>query len=104
MTVHLNSRLATMSGIDPQRVRIQVFMVSAPISASAGWLYAYQRAYISADVLDTYFLILMLTAVVLVGRRMLLAPLAGVALILLQEKFLSFGAYVDEDVVACTAP
>lgn len=96
MTVHLNSRLATMSGIDPQRVRIQVFMVSAPISASAGWLYAYQRAYISADVLDTYFLILMLTAVVLVGRRMLLAPLAGVALILLQEKFLSFGAYVDE--------
>jgi len=96
MTVHLNSRLATMSGIDPQRVRIQVFMVSAPISAAAGWLYAYQRAYISADVLDTYFLILMLTAVVLVGRRMLLAPLGGVALILLQEKFLSFGAYVDE--------
>jgi branched-chain amino acid transport system permease protein len=96
MTVHLNSRLATMSGIDPQRVRIQIFMLSAPISAAAGWLYAYQRAYISADVLDTYFLILMLTAVVLVGRRMLLAPLAGVALILLQEKFLSFGAYVDE--------
>ncbi|MGM0585788.1 MAG: branched-chain amino acid ABC transporter permease [Pseudomonadota bacterium] len=95
MTVHLNPQLATMSGIDPLRTRMQVFMVSAPITASAGWLYAYQRAYISADVLEIYFLILMLTAVVLVGRRMLLAPLAGVALILAQEKFLSFGGYVD---------
>ncbi|MCO5731655.1 branched-chain amino acid ABC transporter permease [Rhizobium sp. SSA_523] len=95
MTVHLNPRLATMSGIDPRLVRIKVFMVSAPITATAGWLYAYQRAYVSADVLDMYFLILSLTAVVLVGRRMLAAPLLGVALILLQEKFLSFGAYYD---------
>lgn len=95
MTVHLNPRLATMSGIDPQKVRMKVFMVSAPITAVAGWLYAYQRAYISSDVLDMYFLILMLTAVVLVGRRMLAAPLIGVALILLQEKFLSLGGYYD---------
>ena len=64
-----------MSGIDPARVRLQVFLFSAPISAAAGWLYAYQRAYVSADVLETYFLILMLTAVVLVGRRQLLGPL-----------------------------
>ncbi|WP_417726419.1 branched-chain amino acid ABC transporter permease [Roseovarius sp.] len=95
MTVHLNPRLATMSGIDPHRVRIQVFLFSAPITAAAGWLYSYQRAYISADVVDMYFLILMLTAVVLIGRRILLAPLIGVALILCQEKFLSFGGYVD---------
>ena len=95
MTVHLNPRLATMSGIDPHRVRMQVFLFSAPITASAGWLYAYQRAYISADVVDMYFLILMLTAVVLIGRRILLAPLLGVALILFQEKFMSFGGYVD---------
>ncbi len=99
MTVHLNPELATMSGIDPLRTRLQVFLVSAPITAAAGWLYAYQRAYISADVLETYFLILMLTAVVLVGRRMLLAPLIGAALILMQEKFLSFGGYVDSIVL-----
>ena len=49
---HLNPRLATMSGIDLARVRLQVFLVSAPISAAAGWLYAYQRAYVSADVLE----------------------------------------------------
>ena len=93
---HLNPRLATMGGTDPARVRLQVFLFSAPISASAGWLYAYQRAYVSADVLENYFLILMLTAVVLVGRRQLLGPLAATALILTQEKFFSLGGYVDK--------
>lgn len=95
MTVHLNPALARMSGISPELVRMRVFLVSAPITAAAGWLYAYQRAYISADVLSPYFLILMLTAVVLVGRRILIAPVLGVALIVLQERFLSYGAYVD---------
>lgn len=93
---HLNTRLAIVSGIDPQRVRLRVFLASAPITASAGWLYAYQRAYVSADVLDAYFLILMLTAVVLVGRRLLLAPLLATALVLFQEKFLSLGGYADK--------
>ena len=93
---HLNPRLATMSGIDLARVRLQVFLVSAPISAAAGWLYAYQRAYVSSDVLESYFLILMLTAVVLVGRRQLLGPLLATALVLVQEKFFSLGGYVDK--------
>lgn len=96
MMVHLNPRLAIMSGVDPQKIRLQVFLLSAPITASAGWLYAYQRAYVSADVLEAYFLILMLTAVVIVGRRLLLGPLIGVALILAQEKFFSFGGYTDK--------
>ncbi|HYG43386.1 MAG TPA: branched-chain amino acid ABC transporter permease [Bordetella sp.] len=97
--VHLNPRLAAMAGIDPARVRLQVFLFSAPISASAGWLYAYQRAYVSADILETYFLILMLTAVVLVGRRQLLGPLIATALVLTQEKFFSLGGYVDKIVL-----
>ncbi len=96
---HLNPRLATMSGVDPARVRLQVFLFSAPISAVAGWLYAYQRAYVSADVLETYFLILMLTAVVLVGRRQLLGPVFATALVLVQEKFFSFGGNVDKIVL-----
>jgi branched-chain amino acid transport system permease protein len=96
---HLNPRLATMSGIDPARVRLQVFLFSAPVSAAAGWLYAYQRAYVSADVIETYFLILMLTAVVLIGQRQLLGPLAATALVLVQEKFFSFGGYVDKIVL-----
>ncbi|WP_313387416.1 branched-chain amino acid ABC transporter permease [Achromobacter aegrifaciens] len=99
LMVHLNPRLATMNGIDPLRVRLQVFLFSAPITGCAGWLYAYQRAYVSADILETYFLILMLTAVVLVGRRQLLGPLLATALILIQEKFFSFGGYVDKIVL-----
>ncbi|HOA92834.1 MAG TPA: branched-chain amino acid ABC transporter permease [Quisquiliibacterium sp.] len=93
---HLNTRLAIVSGIDPQQVRLKVFLFSAPITASAGWLYAYQRAYVSADVLDSYFLIFMLTAVVLVGRRLLLGPLLATVLVLGQEKFLSLGGYADK--------
>jgi branched-chain amino acid transport system permease protein len=96
LMTHLNPRLAVMSGVDLHRTRLKVFLFSAPITAAAGWLYAYQRAYVSADVLETYFLILMLTAVVLVGRRLLLGPLIGVSLVLIQEKFLSFGGYVDK--------
>ena len=96
LMAHLNPRLATLSGIDPLKVRLQVFLFSAPITACAGWLYAYQRAYVSADILETYFLILMLTAVVLVGRRQLFGPLLATALVLIQEKFFSFGGYVDK--------
>lgn len=91
MMVHLNPRLATMSGIDVRRVRLAVFVLSSAFSAAAGWLYAYQRAYVGPDLFETYFLVLMLTAVVLVGRRRLLAPLIGTALIIGQERFLSFG-------------
>ena len=96
---HLNPRLAMMSGIDPQQVRMRVFVFSAPITEAGGWLYAYQRAYVSADILDSYFLILMLTAVVLIGRRVLLGPLLATALVLCQEKFLSLGGYADKIVL-----
>jgi branched-chain amino acid transport system permease protein len=93
---HLNARLGIVSGVDPQNVRLRVFLFSAPLTAMAGWLYAYQRAYVSADILDSYFLILMLTAVVLIGRRVLLGPLLATAMILAQEKFLSLGGYADK--------
>ncbi|MCI0756210.1 branched-chain amino acid ABC transporter permease [Teichococcus vastitatis] len=95
MMVHLNPRLATMSGIDVRRVRLQVFVLSAPFSAAAGWLYAYQRAYVGPDLFETYFLVLMLTAVVLVGRRRLFGPLLGTALVIGQERFLSFGGDIN---------
>ncbi|TCZ65477.1 branched-chain amino acid ABC transporter permease [Roseicella aquatilis] len=92
---HLNPRLATMSGVDIARTRLAVFVLSAPVTALAGWLYAYQRAYVGPDLFESYFLVLMLTAVVLVGKRLLPGPLLGMALVLGQEKFLSFGGDVD---------
>lgn len=94
--VHLNQRVATASGINPAKVRVQVLMFSAPISAAAGWLYAYQRAYVSADVMGSYFLVLMLTAVVLTGRGRLFGPLIGTSILLIQEKFFALGGNIDK--------
>jgi branched-chain amino acid transport system permease protein len=83
-------------------VRLAVLVLSAPVTASAGWLYAYQRAYVGPDLFETYFLVFMLTAVVIVGRRLLFGPLLGTALILGQERFLSFGGDVDAIVLGGT--
>ena len=44
-----------------------MFVISAPITGLAGWLYAYQRAYVGPDMFETYFLVMMLTAVVWSG-------------------------------------
>jgi branched-chain amino acid transport system permease protein len=96
LMVHMNPRLATMCGLDGNRIRLQVFLLSAVISAMAGWLYAFQRAYVGTDLFDTYFLVLMLTSVILAGRRILLGPLLGTATLLAQKSFASFGAYGDK--------
>ncbi len=96
LMVHMNPRLAVMCGLEGNRIRLMVFLVSAPVSALAGWLYAYQRAYVGPDLFDTYFLVLMLTGVILAGRRILLGPLIGTALLLVQKNFLSLGAYGDK--------
>jgi branched-chain amino acid transport system permease protein len=40
---------------------------------------------------ETYFLVVMLTAIIVVGRRVLLGPILGVSLILAQQNFLSIG-------------
>jgi branched-chain amino acid transport system permease protein len=83
---HMNGDLATTMGVDVRRTRLMVFVVSAPISALAGWLYAYQRSYVGPDLLSQYYLLLMLTAVVLPGKRLLLGPLVGTAvLVVLQQ-------------------
>lgn len=99
LMVHMNPKLATLNGQDPSRVRLQVFMLSAGVTSLAGWLYAYQRSYVGPDLFETYFLIQMLTAVILAGRRVLLGPLIGIALLVCQKAFLSFGGYFDKIVL-----
>jgi branched-chain amino acid transport system permease protein len=99
LMVQMNPDLATALGIDGHRVRFAVFVTSAPISALAGWLYAYQRAYVGPDMFESYFLVLMLTAIVIVGRRLLLGPLIGTALIIVQQMFFSIGGDGDKIVL-----
>jgi branched-chain amino acid transport system permease protein len=91
LMVQMNPALATSLGIDPRQVRLAVFVISAPITGLAGWLYAYQRAYVGPDMFETYFLVMMLTSVVLIGRRVLLGPLIGIAILIAQQNLLSLG-------------
>ncbi|OKO81501.1 branched-chain amino acid ABC transporter permease [Bradyrhizobium sp. AS23.2] len=91
LMVQMNPALAASLGVDPRRIRLAVFVISAPITGLAGWLYAYQRAYVGPDMFESYFLVMMLTAIVLVGRRVLLGPLIGTALLIAQQNLLSLG-------------
>lgn len=91
LMVQMNPALAASLGVDPRRIRLAVFVISAPITGLAGWLYAYQRAYVGPDMFESYFLVMMLTAIVLVGRRVLLGPLIGTALLITQQNLLSLG-------------
>ena len=91
LMVQMNPALAASLGIDPRRIRLAVFVLSAPITGLAGWLYAYQRAYVGPDMFETYFLVLMLTAVVLIGRRILIGPLIGTAILIAQQNLFSLG-------------
>ncbi len=99
LMVHMNPGLAMTLGLDTRRVRLMVFVLSAPVSALAGWLYAYQRAYVGPDMFEAYFLIVMLTAAVLTGRRVLLGPVVGTAVILTQQNLLSVGGDGDKIVL-----
>jgi branched-chain amino acid transport system permease protein len=99
LMVQMNPDLAQALGVDARAVRFLVFVASAPISALAGWLYAYQRAYVGTDMFESYFLVLMLTAIVIVGRRLLLGPLIGTSLIIVQQTFFSIGGDGDKIVL-----
>jgi len=101
LMVHMNPALATSLGIDQRKVRLAVFVISAPITALAGWLYAYQRAYVGPDMFEAYFLVMMLTAVVLVGRRVLLGPLLGTAVLIIQQNLLSLGGDWNKVILGC---
>lgn len=99
LMTHMNSDLATTMGVDVRRTRVLVFTLSAPVSALAGWLYAYQRSYVSPDLLSPFFLLMMLTAVILPGKRILLGPLLGTAVLVFQQQHASFGGDIDRIVL-----
>lgn len=96
---HMNPELTTTMGFDVRRTRVFVFVLAAPTSALAGWLYAFQRSYVGPDLLDQFYLLLMLTAVVLPGKRILLGPLFGTAILVTQQQHFSFGGDVDKIVL-----
>lgn len=99
LMTQMNPNLAGAMGVDARRTRVLVFVVSAPITTMAGWLYAFQRSYVSPDLLSATFLLFMLTAVILPGRRQLLGPLVGATLITTQQQLLPLGGDLDKIVL-----
>ena len=95
LMAQMNPDLAKSLGVDIRRVRLLVFVLSAIPSALAGWLYAYQRAYVGPDMFEAYFLVLMLTAIILPGRRILFGPVVGTAIVVIQQTFFSIGGDGD---------
>jgi branched-chain amino acid transport system permease protein len=99
LMVHMNPDLAATLGVDTRQIRVMVFVLSAPVTAMAGWLYAYQRAYVGPDLFEAFFLLIMLTAVVITGRRILLGPLIGTSIVITQQNFFSIGGDGDKVVL-----
>lgn len=99
LMAQMNPDLARSLGVDIRRVRLLVFVLSALPSALAGWLYAYQRAYVGPDMFEAYFLVLMLAAIILPGRRVLFGPVVGTAIIIVQQTFFSIGGDGDKIVL-----
>src|SRR4029077_17261873 len=50
-----------------------------------------QRAYVGPDMFESYFLVMMLTAVVLIGRRVLVGPVLGTGILIAHQNLLSLG-------------
>lgn len=96
LMAHMNPDLATTMGVNVSNARLLLLIVSSVPPALAGWLYAYYRAYVGTDLFEMYFVIIMLTAAAIVGRRVLLGPVIGVALIVTQQNLFSLGGQIDK--------
>jgi len=96
LMAYMSPDLATAMGVNVSRARFLLLVISSVPPAIAGWLYAYYRAYVGTDLFEMYFLIIMLTAAAIVGRRVLLGPVVGVALIVTQQNLFSLGGEIDK--------
>lgn len=96
LMAQMNPDLATSIGVSVPKTRVLVFILSAPITAAAGWLYAFQRSYVGPDLLSPFFLLFMLTAVILPGRRLLFGPIVGALILTCQQQLFSFGGDIDK--------
>ncbi len=69
--------VADMSGVDPARVRLQMFMISAALAALAGSLYAHYTQFISPGMVGFETSVTLLTMVILGGEGTLVGPVVG---------------------------
>jgi branched-chain amino acid transport system permease protein len=92
--VHGSEFAAEMMGIDTSRTKVQVFVLSAVISAFAGSLFAHQQGFVSPDSFSFFVSIELVTMVVLGGLASTFgAVLGAVTLTLLKAGLVVFHDY-----------
>jgi branched-chain amino acid transport system permease protein len=83
-------------GINPTRLKFQVFVVSSGLAALGGVLYAQSMQYVQPSLFDFDTVVVILTIFVLGGARSLVGGIvASIGYVLAQQLFAGFGSYED---------
>ncbi|MBF0455316.1 MAG: branched-chain amino acid ABC transporter permease [Magnetococcales bacterium] len=92
--VHGSEVGAQMMGVDIERIKVRVFVVSALFAALAGSLFAHQQGFISPDSFSFHFSIELVVMVVLGGMASTYGAVFGAAVLtLLPETLVVFEEY-----------
>ncbi len=86
--IHDHEKAAQAMGIDTQRLKLQVFMLSAAMAALAGFLYAHLVCFISPETFSFIASIRMVTMVVIGGMASIWGALFGAALLTVLPEYL----------------
>jgi len=76
------------TGIDPNRIKVLVFIISAAIAGLAGTLYAHHQSYINPDSFQIFDSVFILFAVLIGGSGTRLGPLIGSAVLIIIPEML----------------
>jgi branched-chain amino acid transport system permease protein len=86
--IHDREKAAAAVGVDTQRLKLQVFVLSAGMSALAGFLYAHLVYFISPETFSFIMSIRMVTMVVIGGMASIWGALLGATLLTLLPEWL----------------
>lgn len=90
LAVHHDPLVAEMSGIDTDRVRLQIFMVSAAVAALAGSLYAHSTRFIAPGMVGFETSVVLLTMVILGGEGTLVGPVLGAVVLKFLPEYIAW--------------
>lgn len=86
--IHDGEKAAAAVGVDTRKLKLQVFVLSAAISALAGFLYAHMVFFISPETFSFISSIRMVTMVVIGGMASIWGSLLGASLLTLLPEWL----------------
>ncbi|MCU0597730.1 MAG: branched-chain amino acid ABC transporter permease [Desulfobacterales bacterium] len=86
--IHDGEKAAAAVGVDTQKLKLQVFVLSAGMSALAGFLYAHLVCFISPETFSFIMSIRMVTMVVIGGMASIWGSLLGASLLTLLPEWL----------------